>query len=101
MEDLLEHVEVAVVTRGHEGSAIHTRDGTLEIPAFEPAETVDVTGAGDAYRAGFYAALSRGMDLEACGRMAAATASYVVEGEGPQGRIPTWDEVRGRAEGHA
>jgi sugar/nucleoside kinase (ribokinase family) len=98
VDDLLEYVEVVVVTRGAEGSAIHGAEGSYDIPAMEPAETVDVTGAGDAYRAGFYAALSRELDLESCGYMAASAASYAVEGEGPQGRIPTWDEVRARAE---
>src|SRR2546425_2377886 len=61
--DLLEWVEVVVMTRGAKGSTILSNEGRIDIPVIRSRKVVDVTGAGDAYRAGFYAGLSRGFDL--------------------------------------
>jgi len=93
-EKMLDHVGVLVITMGKEGSEIMTSSGTCKIPAVKPGKIVDPTGAGDAYRAGFYAGLSRGMDLECCGRLGAAAASFAIGAEGPVGKLPGWGEVR-------
>jgi ribokinase len=56
----------------------------------------DPTGAGDAYRAGFLTAFSRGYDpLIAC-RVGTVTASYVVEKTGCQTNLPSWDRMEER-----
>src|SRR5713101_3538056 len=65
--------------RNSRGSAIYTRDGKIKIPRVRPKRVVDVTGAGDAYRAGFYAGLSRGFDLRRCGILGSTVASFAVE----------------------
>ncbi len=97
-EKMLDKIEIIVVTKGKDGSEILTPAGTCKIPAIKPKKILDPTGAGDAYRAGFYAGLSRGMDLEACGILGASAASFAIESMGPVGKLPTWDEVRERAE---
>ncbi|MDG6221051.1 MAG: carbohydrate kinase family protein [Candidatus Thermoplasmatota archaeon] len=97
-EDLLEHVEMVVLTLGKEGSRIISRKEKMEIPAVRPEKVVDTTGAGDAYRAGFYAAMSRGMDMFMCGLHGSAASSFVVESMGPQSHLPTWDMLRKRLE---
>lgn len=96
-EKILEHVGILVVTKGKDGSEILTPSGTLQIPIIKPRKVVDPTGAGDAYRAGFYAGLSRGLDLETCGILGSAASSFAIEAQGPVGKLPTWDEVRQRA----
>ena len=100
-EGLLRHTEVVVATLGAKGSVVITREGRIRIPRVKPARVVDVTGAGDAYRAGFYAGLSRGYDLRRCGILAAAVASFVVEAKGTQTHLPTWPRVLRRARRHA
>ncbi len=100
-EGLLRFTEVVVVTRGSKGSAVYTLDGRIAIPRVRPERVVDVTGAGDAYRAGFYAGLARGFDLRRCGILASAVASFVVEGMGTQTNLPTWTQVLRRARRHA
>src|SRR3989475_1101943 len=100
-EGLLQAAEVVVVTLGSRGSVIYSRDGRIRIPRVRPRKVVDVTGAGDAYRAGFYAGLSRGLDLRRCGILASAVASFVVEKKGTQSNLPTWSQVLGRARHHA
>jgi len=95
---LLEHVETLIITLGKNGSQILHGSEILNIPAIVPAVIRDPTGAGDAYRAGFYAGLSRGLDLEKCGLLGASAASFVLEVEGPLTRPPSWEEISERAE---
>ena len=94
---LLGPVEAVVMTRGARGSVVTTREGKVSIPAIRPRRVVEITGAGDAYRAGFYAGLSRGFDLRRCGLLGSAVASFVVEQKGTQTNLPTWTETVGRA----
>jgi len=79
---LLELSQIVVTTLGKDGSRIHTRDGSYEIPAAAPVTLADPTGAGDAYRSGLVAGLLRGLPIEQAGRVAALTATYVVEQTG-------------------
>ncbi|MGB1697812.1 MAG: PfkB family carbohydrate kinase, partial [Thermoplasmatota archaeon] len=51
---LLDHVDTVIVTRGENGADIYTPKGKQHVPA-APATVVDPTGAGDAFRAGYYA----------------------------------------------
>src|SRR5437870_3145582 len=60
--DLLEWADIVVMTRGDKGNTILSAEGKVDIPAISSRRVVDVTGAGDAYRAGFYAGLSRGLE---------------------------------------
>lgn len=96
-EDLLELVPVVVNTLGAKGSAIYTRSGKVEIPAARARKIVDTTGAGDAFRAGFYAGLFRGKGLKECAMLGAATASFVIEERGSLTNIPSWEDVEKRA----
>lgn len=85
LEQLLERIELVVVTLGEKGSRIHHRDGRIvEVQAARVTEVVDPTGAGDAYRAGFMFGLVRGEDLESCGRRGSVAAAYAVENYGTQ-----------------
>jgi len=99
--DLLEWVDVVVMTRGGKGSTILSKEGEIDVPAISSRKVVDVTGAGDAYRAGFYAGLSRGFDLLRCGLIGAAVAGFVIEKRGTQTNIPTWSQAVARASRHA
>ncbi len=95
---LLDFVDVLIATKGGKGSTIITQDKRLFIPSIQPDRVEDATGAGDAYRAGFFAGLQKGSDLERCGLIGSATASYVVEKKGPQTNIPTWEQIEERIE---
>ncbi|OGS51501.1 MAG: hypothetical protein A3K65_05000 [Euryarchaeota archaeon RBG_16_68_12] len=95
--DLLEFVRVVVLTRGAKGSTVFSGEGKEEVPAIRSRRVVDVTGAGDAYRAGFYAGLARGLDLRRCGLLGSSVASFVIERRGTQTNIPTWSQAVARA----
>jgi len=95
--DLLRFVEVLVLTRGKEGSSMRTREERIDVPMV-PAEVVeDTTGAGDAFRGGYYAGVHRGMPPRDCLLLGAAVASFVVERQGPQTNIPTFEQAWERA----
>jgi adenosine kinase len=84
-QQVLGRVGTWVTTQGAGGSRI-TRAGrtTMLVPAVEARAAVDPTGAGDAYRAGFLAALSWGLADEDAARLGSAVASVVLESSGTQ-----------------
>ena len=94
---ILEHVELLIVTLGKDGSQILTKTEEINIPAITPKAVIDPTGAGDAYRAGFYAGLSRNKTLDECGWLGAAAASFAIEVSGPVGKLPSWEEILNRS----
>lgn len=74
-------VKLVVCKMGVRGARLVARRGEMYVPP-SPVEVVDVTGAGDLFAAGFLAALTDGLDLEAAGHMAAWTASQGIGGLG-------------------
>lgn len=95
--ELLSYVKMVVNTRGNEGSRILTPDDEILVGSIKPDRVVDTTGAGDGFRAGFYAGLSRALPVEECAWVGAAVASFVVESMGAQTQLPTWDMAQRRA----
>jgi len=81
-------VGLAALTRSAQGSVIIAGEERHEVEAV-PTEVVDTTGAGDAYAAGFLAALTRGLPLPECGRWGAIAAAEVIShfGARPQANL--------------
>jgi adenosine kinase len=77
-------VGVRVTTLGRDGARVH-RAGqeTLTVPAV-PVEPKETTGTGDAFRAGFLAAVARGLGLERAAQLGNLIAAYALETVGPQ-----------------
>lgn len=63
--------DIAIITRGKEGALLMSAGEMLEVPAF-PVEVVDVSGAGDAFIAGFIVGLLENWSLADCLRFASA-----------------------------
>jgi len=82
--DLAARVKAYVVTRGPEGSLIHTDGRIIEVPPVRAAQVVDPTGCGDAYRAGLLYGLMRGIDWETTGRIASLMGSIKIANTGTQ-----------------
>jgi len=89
VSDVLAKARALIVTRGAEGSTIHTQDRVYTIPAAKPTQVVDPTGCGDAYRAGLIHGLLRGLDWETTGRVASLMGAMKIESCGPQNHVFT------------
>ena len=81
--------ETAVVKIGKDGSMVKRGDEYHYIEAW-PADTIDATGAGDTYAAGFLFAHAHGLSLKDCGEVGSIVAAKVVEVIGPKIDIPRW-----------
>jgi adenosine kinase len=81
---IADRVQGFIVTRGAEGSLLHTRSGSRGIPAAPASQVVDPTGCGDAYRAGLIFGLMRGMDLDLAARVASLMGALKIAHAGTQ-----------------
>ncbi|MFA5642359.1 MAG: adenosine kinase [Bacteroidales bacterium] len=89
LDELAKLCEIAVVKIGKDGSMLKRGENYHYIEAW-PANTIDATGAGDIYAAGFLFAHSHGLSLRECGQVGSIVAAKVVEVIGPKIDIPRW-----------
>ena len=90
--ELLGRTKALITTLGESGSVVCTQQGEVRIPIARPAQVLDPTGAGDAYRAGLIKGLILRKDLEEAAKMGATCASYAVERHGTQEHRFTLEE---------
>jgi adenosine kinase len=84
-EEVLDRVGTWVVTLGADGVRIDRKgEESLHVPAVPETEKVEPTGVGDAFRAGFLAALDWGLSFERAAQLGCLLAVYVVERVGTQ-----------------
>ena len=84
-EELSQVVEIAVVTRGGEGSTIYTAGKEpIQVQAAKVQEVLDPTGAGDAYRGGLIYGLLNGHSLQESAQIGSICGAYAVECQGTQ-----------------
>lgn len=82
-----------VFTLGGDGAYYAHRDGTrFRSPAYD-IQIVDTTGCGDAFDAGFIAALHHKMDTETALRFAQASAGLVSTGLGSDAGIVSFEDT--------
>ncbi|MGY0006088.1 carbohydrate kinase family protein [Micromonospora sp. I033] len=82
---LLDRVKVRVTTLGKQGVEIAGREvGTIRVPIAREIQAVDPTGVGDGFRAGFFAALNWGVNLERAAQVGCLLATLVLENFGGQ-----------------
>lgn len=83
--ELTEQVGVVVTTLGSRGARVD-RAGhpPIMVPAVPGVEPKEPTGAGDAFRSGFLAAVSWGLSLERAAQLGNIVAVHVLETTGPQ-----------------
>ena len=93
LDEIARHCSIAVVKIGKDGSMVRQGDEYHYIGAW-PADTIDATGAGDTYAAGFLYAHSLGRTLKECGEVGSIIAAKVVEVIGTKIDIPRWKAAK-------
>ncbi len=76
-------VREVLITLGSYGSVIYSGGRFYEIPGYPPRRTVDATGCGDTYAAGYLYARAKGANPDEAGRLAAAMCTLKLEHNGP------------------
>jgi len=89
-------VKIVMVTRGMRGSTLFFDNALYNIPACASRIVSDPTGAGDAFSGAFLAEYVREKDPLWCACVGSASASFVVEGVGPE-RFGEREETYARA----
>jgi adenosine kinase len=82
--EITSRVQVRVTTLGQDGTRVdRAGQPPLLVPAV-PVQPKETTGAGDAFRAGFLAAVSAGLGLERAAQLGNLIAACALESIGPQ-----------------
>jgi ribokinase len=83
----------ALITLGETGALLHSRDGSVLVPAFRAGPVVETAGAGDAFNGGFAAALAAGAKPAEAARFGCAVAGISVTRAGTAPSMPDLAEV--------
>ena len=100
LDQILDHVQVLVITRGKDGADLYMGGESVHIPTVPEDEIVDPTGVGDAFRGGFLAGYSHGFDWKLCGEIGSLAAVYCLEQRGPQSHTYTREDFVKRFRKH-
>lgn len=96
-EKALDHMakkcEIAVLKKGVKGSLIRHVDKTFKVEVVS-AKSIDTTGAGDLYAAGFLYGLLHALPMQKCGQIGALMAAKVIEVVGPKMDEKRWVVIR-------
>lgn len=95
-DDVLDEVEVLVVTRGEQGCTVLSKDARHDVPAVPPVRIADPTGVGDAFRGGFMKGLATGVNYEECAKLGSVAATYALEHLGGTSHTYSLEEFKAR-----
>lgn len=87
---------VLITTLGKDGVLYESAEESITIPGIVLEQTVDPTGAGDAWRAGFVSAIMQGIPINDALKQANAFASFAVEQYGTTNHAPTHESLQQR-----
>jgi len=92
ISEIEDKVEILVIKRSKEGSIIKKGDEKYNIGIFN-VDTVDTTGAGDAYNAGFLYGLIKGYKLDESGIIGSYIAAQSTTKSGATEAIPSINDI--------
>jgi sugar/nucleoside kinase (ribokinase family) len=93
IRQLSKYCEVAVMKMGINGSFVRRGNEEYEVGIVE-VNTIDTTGAGDLYAAGFIYGLCKDLPLDRCGHVGAICSAYVTEVIGAKMDEERWEIIR-------
>ncbi len=93
LQKMAQICDLVVLKLGAKGSLIQRGEEIIQVSAIA-AQSVDTTGAGDLYAAGFLFGLIHNLPMEACGKIGSLLAGKVIEVIGPKMDHSTWEVIR-------
>jgi sugar/nucleoside kinase (ribokinase family) len=93
LDTMADMAEVAVLKMGKDGSMIKRGSEKCKI-GIEKVNSVDTTGAGDLYAAGFLYGYCHGQSIEVCGRIGTILGGHVTEVIGAKMDEQRWELVK-------
>ena len=90
---MAEKAKISVLKLGKAGSLISHYNEVIEVGII-PAESIDTTGAGDLYAAGFLYGLINNLQPKICGELGALLSGKVIEVIGPKIDESRWEEIK-------
>jgi len=84
---------VVGIKLGDKGCYLTDSEGEYYIPSFKVEKVIDTTGAGDAFIAGLFAGLIKGMSLKEAGRFANMVGALSVQALGASSGIKSFEEI--------
>ncbi|TFH39218.1 MAG: adenosine kinase [Bacteroidia bacterium] len=97
LQELAGQCEIAIVKVGKQGSIIARGHEKVKVNSID-VTSIDTTGAGDLYAAGFLYGLAGDEPLEKCGAYGALLAGNVIEVFGPKMDDTRWKNIFSRIE---
>lgn len=93
LENMADMAEVAVLKMGKDGSMIRRGTEKCEL-GIEKVNSIDTTGAGDLYAAGFLYGYCHGQSLDVCGRIGTILGGHTTEVIGAKMDAEKWKTVQ-------
>ncbi|MBN2667683.1 MAG: adenosine kinase [Bacteroidales bacterium] len=93
-EEIAKSARIAVVKIGKEGAYIKAEGQDIVLAPAYTANSIDTTGAGDSYAAGFLYGYTNGASLYNSSRIGAKIASKVIEHIGAKMPETEWEAIR-------
>ena len=93
LHELAKLNKIAIVKIGKKGSLVQHGNEFRTI-GISPAKSIDTTGAGDLYAAGFLFGLIKGFSIEKCGHVGALLAANVIEELGAKISANRWENIQ-------
>lgn len=92
LDEMAKDCNIAVLKLGKSGSMIKHFETTFQVGVI-PANSIDTTGAGDLYAAGFLYGLINLLPIGKCGEIAALLSGNVIEVVGPKMESQRWEKI--------
>lgn len=92
LQELAQMSEIAIVKTGHKGSLIRQGAQFFKVRPIT-SKSIDTTGAGDLYAAGFIYGIIHELPLDRCGESGSLLAGKTIEVIGPKMDAEKWEDV--------
>jgi sugar/nucleoside kinase (ribokinase family) len=93
LDEMSKYADISIVKLGKRGSLINYNGEVVKVDVIS-ANSIDTTGAGDLYAAGFIYGMVNNLTPEQCGKIGSVTSGNVIEVMGPKMDDNRWSVIK-------